>query len=156
MRFSLRDSGAAAADPVYETRDSRHVMVRALEKLLAFLGTLLLWAFLLATLYYKLVVESNPQEESVLRIICIALAGSVVILGLWQLYNWLRFRNKARRKEFRMQGLEEVGRLYGISGGNMLRLQEIRSLAVVEFKNHRYYYCTEGQDPIEIGMLRKK
>lgn len=148
-------SGGAAAAPVFEAGGKRHPVVRLLENLIAVFCTLVMWLFLILTLYNKLYVNANPQEGRVLLTICLAFGAAFLLLGLWQLYNWLRFHKKARRKEFPHQSLAEVGKLYGISGENMERLQEIRKVAVVEFKNHRYYYCIQGQEPIEIGMLRK-
>lgn len=143
-------------EPVFDARNRRSLLVRALEKLVAICATIILWMFLTMTLYNKLYVEANDSLLHVALIMVLALALTVLLLGLWQFYNWFRYHNKGRRKEFKPQSLEEVGLLYGISLGNMERLQEIRNVAVVEFKNHRYYYCIDGEEPIEIGMLRKQ
>ncbi len=143
------------SEPVYETKDKRNILIRIGERVLAILATVVLWIFIAVTLHNKLFVDFNPSLSRVLWIIALAFVGAVLIMGGWQFYNWFRYHNKARRKEFRRQTLEEVGNLYGISAINMARLQDIRSVAVVEFKDHRYYYCINGEAPIEIRMLRK-
>ena len=75
--------------------------------------------------------------------------------GGWQFYNWILYRGKDRRREFRRQSFEEVGNLYGISATDMAYLQDVRKAAVVQFHDNRYYYCIDGEKTIEIGMLRK-
>ena len=142
--------------PVYEAKHKRPLLVRILEEVFAFVCTIILWFFIIITLYNKLYVNANPEEHHVLIVMALVSVAAIVILAGWQFYNWFRFHNKKRRKEFPTQSLEEVGRLYGISEKNMERLQNIRNVAVVEFRNHRYYYCIDGEDPIEIGMLHKK
>ena len=151
----VRMNHEAIKEPAYEAKDKQNWLVRIVEKLIAVVATVVLWVFLGLTLYYKLFVDITPALMRVLWILVMALGGAVLLMGLWQSYNWLRFHKKARRKAFKRQSLAELGSIYGISDINMLRLQEIRSVAVVEFKNHRYYYCIEGAPPIEIGMLRK-
>ncbi len=141
-------------EPVYEAKDKQNWLVRIVEKVIAVVGTVILWIFMAWTLYQKLFVDVTPALLQVLWILVLALVGAVLLMGLWQAYNWFRYHKKARRKAFRKQSLAELGNLYGISDLNMLRLQEIRNVAVVEFKNHRYYYCIAGEPPIEIGMLR--
>lgn len=143
-------------EPVFDAKAKRNFFIRALEELVAIGATIILWMFLLSTLYNKLYVEVNGNLERMVLILLVSFVLTVVLLGGWQFYNWFRYHNKGRRKEFKAQSLEEVGRLYGISLDNMELLQEIRNVAVVEFKNHRYYYCIAGQEPIEIGMLRRQ
>ncbi|SHK85812.1 hypothetical protein SAMN05216582_12110 [Selenomonas ruminantium] len=146
----------AVKEPVYEAKDKQNRLVRIVEKVIAVVATIALWVFLVLTLYHKLFVDVTPSLIRVLWILARSLGGAVLIMGVWQSYNWFRFHKKARRKEFKRQSLADLGSLYGISAQNMERLQEIRSVAVVEFKNHRYYYCIAGEAPIEIGMLRKR
>ena len=143
-------------EPVFEAKERQNFIIRVLEQLIAICATIVLWMFLLVAFYNKIYVETNASLEHVGEILLTSFILTVALLGGWQFYNWFRFHNKGRRKEFKPQSLEEVGMLYGISLGNMERLQEIRNVAVVEFKNHCYYYCIDGQNPIEIGMLRKK
>lgn len=143
-------------EPVYVVADKRFWLLRLLEKIVVILSTIILWGFIVLTLYHKLFVDINSSLTQVLAVMIVAFAAVVLLLGGWQFYNWFRFHKKARRRAFKQQSLAEVGSLYGISADNMERLQSIRNVAVVEFKNHRYYYCIAGEEPIEIGMLRKK
>ena len=142
--------------PVYDAKNKRALPIRLLEKFLSIICTAILWIFIIITLYNKLYVNANNSLLHVFSILALFFIAAVLILGLWQFYNWFRFHNQKRRKEFPQQSLDEVGKLYGISARNMERLQQIRNAAVIEFRNHRYYYCIAGEAPIEIGMLRKK
>lgn len=152
---SQKQENQGKIKPIYAAKDDRHFLIRWGEKLLAVISTLVLWVFLGVTLYYKLFVEANESLQLVLLILLLGLILSVLLLGSWQLYNWGRYRKKTRRQEFRRQTMEEVGNLYGISATNMARLQDIRKAAVVEFRQHRYYYCIDGEEAIEIGMLNR-
>jgi hypothetical protein len=152
---SKSQEGQGKIKPIYAAKDDRHFLIRWGEKLLAVLSTIVLWGFLSVTLYRKLFVEANESLQLVLAILLLGLVISVLLLGSWQLYNWARYRKKTRRQEFRRQTLAEEGVLYGISESNMARLQDIRKAAVVEFRQHRYYYCIDGEEAIEIGMLNR-
>lgn len=151
-----KDFHTEDASPIYDVKHKRHFLIRICEKLLSLICTIILWIFISQTLYNKLFIHANDSLQRTLVILALVIAASVLLLVLWQLYNWLRFRKKTRRKAFPQQSLAEVGKLYGISANNMERLQQIRNVAVVEFRDHRYYYCIAGETPIEIGMLRKK
>ena len=142
--------------PIYEATHKRHLLIRIIENILSITFTIVLWLFIIITLYNKLYVNTNAGLLHTLTIMALIVIASILLIILWQFYNWLRFHRKKRRKDFPQQTLAEVGRLYGISAENMERLQQIRNVAVVEFRNHRYYYCIAGESPIEIGMLRKQ
>jgi poly-beta-1,6-N-acetyl-D-glucosamine biosynthesis protein PgaD len=142
--------------PVFEAKHKRSLLVRVLEDIIAIACTIILWFFIVITLYNKLYVNANDNQTNFFIIMALVCVAVVVIMVIWQFYNWFLFHDKKRRKEFPQQSLAEVGELYGISKDNMERLQKIRNVAVVEFRNHRYYYCIDGETPIEIGMLRKK
>jgi poly-beta-1,6-N-acetyl-D-glucosamine biosynthesis protein PgaD len=142
--------------PIYEAKNKRHLLIRIIENILSLAFTIVLWLFIIITLYNKLYVNTNASLLHTLTIMTLVVIASILLIILWQFYNWLRFHRKKRRKDFPQQPLTEVGRLYGISAENMERLQQIRNVAVVEFRNHRYYYCIAGESPIEIGMLRKQ
>jgi len=150
MDFSEQQS------PIYEAKNKRHLLIRIIENILSLAFTIVLWLFIIITLYNKLYVNTNASLLHTLTIMTLVVIASILLIILWQFYNWLRFHRKKRRKDFPQQTLAEVGRLYGISAENMERLQQIRNVAVVEFRNHRYYYCIAGESPIEIGMLRKQ
>ena len=141
-------------EPIYARNDDRHFLIRWGEKIFAVVATLVMWAFLAFTLYNKLYVEAGESLWQVMSVLGIGLLVSLLLLGGWQFYNWFLYRGKDRRKEFRRQSLEEVGSLYGISATDMAQLQDIRKAAVVQFRDHRYYYCIDGEKFIEIGMLR--
>ena len=155
MKASKNQEPQGKIKPIYAARDDRHFLIRWGEKLLAVLSTLVLWVFLCVTLYYKLCVEVSESLLLVLAILLLGLVVSVLLLGSWQFYNWARFHKKTRRQEFRRQTLEEVGALYGISATDMAKLQDVRKAAVVECRQHRYYYCIDGEAAIEIGMLNR-
>ena len=142
-------------EPIYARKDDRHFLIRWGEKIFAVVATLVMWAFLGYTLYNKLYVEAGESLWQVMAILGIGLLVSLLFLGGWQFYNWILYRGKDRRREFRRQSLEEVGNLYGISATDMAYLQDIRKAAVVQFHDNRYYYCIDGEKTIEIGMLRK-
>ena len=150
MDFSEQQS------PIYEAKNKRHLLIRIIENILSLAFTIVLWLFIIITLYNKLYVNTNAGLLHTLTIMTLVVIASILLIILWQFYNWLRFHRKKRRKDFPQQTLAEVGRLYGISAENMERLQQIRNVAVVEFRNHRYYYCIAGESPIEIGMLQKQ
>jgi len=150
MDFSEQQS------PIYEAKNKRHLLIRIIENILSITFTIVLWLFIIITLYNKLYVNTNAGLLHTLTIMALIVIASILLIILWQFYNWLRFHRQKRRKDFPQQTLAEVGRLYGISAENMERLQQIRNIAVVEFRNHRYYYCIAGESPIEIGMLRKQ
>ena len=151
----MKENASKEIKPIYARKDDRPLLIRWGEKLFAILATLVMWVFLIWTLYQKLYVDAGEKLWSVLQVLAIGLLFSVALLGFWQFYNWFRFHNKARRREFPRQGLDEVGSLYGISAVDMARLQDVRKAAVVKFRNHRYYYCIDGEESIEIGMLRR-
>ena len=142
--------------PIYAVNDDRNFLIRWGEKIFTLIATLVLWCFLAMTLYNKLYVESGESLWQVLEILAIGFIFSAFLLGFWQFYNWFRYHGKARRKEFRRQSFEEVGKLYGISSSDMAYLQDVRKAAVVQFKDHRYYYCIDGEKSIAIGMLNDK
>ena len=142
--------------PIYEANHKRYLLIRIIESILSIACTIILWLFVIITLYNKLYVHKNANLQHTLILMAIAIIAAISLMILWQFYNWLRFHRKKRRKAFPQQPLAEVGRLYGISADNMERLQQVRNAAVVEFRNHRYYYCIAGEAPIEIGMLREK
>ena len=81
---------------------------------------------------------------------------STCTCNLGVFFIWFLYHGKERRREFPRQSIAEVGNLYGISSPNMEKLQSIRQAAVIQFKDHKYYYCMTGEPPIEIGMLREK
>lgn len=145
----------SVAELVYDARDRRGIVIRALESLTAFVLTAVMWFFLAKTLYIKLYVEANDSLEQIFFILFLSSMGAAAVLGGWQLYNWLRFHGKQRRKAFPAQPLDEVARIYGISKENMTRLQDTKESASVVFRDGRYYYCIKDEDPIEIGMLSK-
>lgn len=142
--------------PIYEANHKRYLLIRIMESILSVVCTIILWFFIVITLHNKLFINPNSSLQHTLTILALVFIVSIILLLLWQFYNWLRFHRKKRRKDFPQQTLAEIGRLYGISADNMERLQQIRNVAVVEFRNHRYYYCIAGEAPIEIGMLRKQ
>ena len=123
--------------------------------LLAVVATAVLWVFMTHTLYEELVVYASPALWATIDILVIAFVAALLVLGAWQAYNWLWFRDKRRRREFRWQPLEEVAVLYGVSGSDMAVLQDVRQAAVVEFREGRYFYCVDDHEPIEITVLHK-
>lgn len=141
---------------VYDAKDRRSIIVRALESFIAFVLTVAMWFFLIKTLYIKLYVDANDSLEQILLILLVSSLGAAVVLGGWQFYNWLRFHKKQRRKEFPPQSPAEVARIYGISEEDMTRLQTAKESAAVVFRDGKYYYCIKGEAPIEIGMLGKE
>ena len=141
---------------VYDAKDRRSIIVRALESLTAFILTAAMWIFLIHTLYIKLYVEANDSLEQIFFILFVSSIGAAVVLGGWQFYNWQRFHKKQRRKAFPPQSPAEVARIYGISEENMMRLQAAKESAAVVFRDGKYYYCIKGEAPIEIGMLGKE
>lgn len=143
-------------EPVYSNKDQRHFIIRWGERIFAVVATFLVWYFIIENLYYKLTVEAGERLWTVIDIMILTFIITIILMSIWQLYNWLMFRNKKRRKGFPHQSLEHVGLLYGISGEDMWHLQDIRKAAVVEFENHRYYYKLDGGKSIEIKTLRRK
>lgn len=142
--------------PIIYAPENRSRWLHILEKLLAGIFTLVLWFWVLRYIYNQL-FDATTVSKSVDMMIFLLIATVVIFLveAFWQFYNWMLFHGKDRRREFPTQGLDEVGELYGISRDHMETLQEIQRAAVVRYEDNRYYYCIEGQDPIEIVMLRE-
>ena len=155
MTLTPRMKDEKVSDPVYEAKDQRNILIRIGEKILTIFATVVLWIFIALTLHHKLFAESNASLLRVWWIMALAFVIAVLLMVAWQFYNWFRYHNKARRRDFRRQTLAEVGKLYGISAINMARLQKVRNVAVVECRDHHYYYCIDGERPIEIRMLSK-
>lgn len=133
-------------DIIIDETSHRNKLVVLLEKLIAVVFTILMWCFLIWHIYSKLF--SDVYADSSMEMLVLLLIVFVIILvvaGSWQFYNWYLYHGKDRRREFPPQPLDEVGELYGISSPNMERLQAIRQAAVIQFKDHKYYYCVEGE-----------
>ena len=144
-------------DFIIDETSHRNKRVVLMERLIAILFTILMWCFLFFDIYSKLF--SGAYLESSIEMLMLFLIVFLIVLivtGGWQFYNWYLYHGKDRRREFPPQSLDEVGTLYGISSPNMERLQSIRQAAVIQFKDHKYYYCVNGEPPIEIVMLREK
>ena len=141
--------------PIYSANDKRHFLIRWGERIFAIVMTIIMWIFIAITLHNKLYIEVGDGFWHVIDIMVLGGVAAVIVLGIWQWYNWILYHGKSRRKEFKHHSLHEVGALYGISAEDMARLLDVRKAAVVEFRDHRYYYCLDDGVSIEITSLRK-
>ena len=141
---------------IIDETSKRNKLLVVLEWLVSVIGTILVWCFLVWDIYEKLFSGQYTGSMSMLILLLFVILVIVLVGGVWQFYNWYMFHGKDRRQKFPKQSIAEVGNLYGISQPNMEELQSIRQAAVIQFKNHKYYYCVAGEPPIEIGMLREK
>ena len=143
-------------EPIIDETNKRNKLVVYLEWLVSVIGTILVWCFLAWDIYVKLFSGQYSGSWSMFILLLFVMLVIILVGGGWQFYNWYLYHGKERRREFPRQSISEVGNLYGISGSNMEKLQAIRQAAVIQFKDHKYYYCVTGEAPIEIGMLREK
>ena len=141
---------------IIDETSKRNKLLVVLEWLVSVIGTILVWCFLARDIYEKLFSGQYSGSMSMFILLLFVMLVIVVVAGCWQFYNWFLYHGKERRREFPRQSIAEVGNLYGISSPNMEKLQSIRQAAVIQFKDHKYYYCMTGEPPIEIGMLREK
>lgn len=126
------------------------------ETIISLILTVIMWVVLLLYIYYRLFTPENiGRTIDIFEFLLIAAAVILIIGGGWQFYNWFLFHGKDRRQAFPRQSQDVVGSLYGISGEDLTKLQNIQRAAVVRHKDGRYYYCIEGQEPIEITTLRE-
>ena len=142
--------------PIIVANNGRSSVKIWLEKILSVVLTFALWYILISSIIDKLFITNLDRTILTFAVLGIALALIILIGGMWQFYNWTLYHGKDRRQEFPRQSLEELGQLYGISGENMYKLQEIQSAAVIRFEDGRYYYCMKNHDPIEISALREE
>ena len=127
------------------------------ERIVSVLLTLAVWFFLLQYIYNQLfAAELAAKTTDIMEFLGLAVLIVLAVEGGWQFYNWFLYHGKERRKEFPQQPLEEVGKLYGISGERMEDLQQIQRVAVVLYDDNRYYYSIEGKELIEIVTLREE
>lgn len=140
-----------------DVSERRSKLVKIIEAVLSIIFTLLMWEFVAWMLLTNLIYGTVPDgSRAVLLVLPIAALAAVLLLGIWQLYNWARFHGKDRRREFPPQSLGEVGSLYGIIEEDMKRLQESCQSVKVHFGGGHYYYVEENDFPIEIRSLREE
>jgi len=147
----------SAKNVIINVPEKRNRLVYRLEQIIAYVLTILVWWGMLHYLYQNLFhIETIKKTADMMFFLFFVMLLIFLIEAGWQFYNLRRYGGKDRRKEFSPQSLEEVGKLYGISAENMKTLSQVQKVAVIRWKNNKYYYTIEGKEPIEVVTLREK
>ncbi|MDM1329257.1 poly-beta-1,6-N-acetyl-D-glucosamine biosynthesis protein PgaD [Acinetobacter indicus] len=99
--------------------------------------TMLLWLFQGYTVYEQLFVISAPQSSFSLFYLGLAIMVFILILLIWAVYNWLRFRDNERRAFPEHIQTEQLAESFQVDTTEMAYLQQAKNLTL--------HYDQDGQ-----------
>ncbi|WP_257219682.1 MULTISPECIES: poly-beta-1,6-N-acetyl-D-glucosamine biosynthesis protein PgaD [unclassified Acinetobacter] len=98
---------------------------------------MLLWLFQGYTVYEQLFVMSAPQSSFSLFYLGLAIMVFILILLIWAVYNWLRFRDNERRAFPEHIQTEQLAESFQVDTTEMAYLQQAKNLTL--------HYDQDGQ-----------
>lgn len=134
--------------PIINNERHRNKFVVAIEKLIMFVCTLLLWYFLLRHIFNKLLVENYVKTIEILFFLALVALGIFLLLLLWQEYNIHMYRKSDRRKSRGLATDELVAVKFHIDASSLPALRRAKYLQVRKDGAISYYRIDSSQQEV--------
>lgn len=139
--------------PIIVAPAARGNLVCLLERLGMFVLTGVVWFFFIRYIYEELTADAGATGQ-MLTYLSVALALAAGALLYWQVFNYLMYAKKGRRKAFPSPSKEKVAAIYGIEVPALDQLQSARE-AALRAEDRRYYLVLEQEQKFRVAHLEK-
>lgn len=139
--------------PIIVAPGARGNLIRLLERTGAILLTCAVWFFFVRYIYEELTADAGATGH-MMAYLCVILLLAAGTLLYWQVFNYLMYAKKERRKAYPSPSNEFAAALYGIEASALERLQSARE-AALRAEGRRYYFILERGQKIRVASLEE-
>lgn len=139
--------------PIINVPENRRKLIYRVEWLVMFIATVAVWFYFIQYIFVELMAAWDMTKDMAAYLTFVFLSAMGILI-YWQVFNYLMYAKKARRKAFPDPQKETVANLYGIT------VAELESLTVpiqitMYCRNEQYYLSVDAKKTIYLGLFNR-